>query len=654
MKKYYVLFIFVFSFFFSSNAIERFYTTCTLNATISIVANVSCCGGNNGSAAVVPSGGTAPYTYVWSPNGGTNDTATGLSAGIYTVTVKDSNGCLATASITITQPQCIKDSLLASPSLGCNCNGTIEVFVRGGTKPYTYLWSTGGTYDTIHNISSGEYSVKVCDSNGCCIADSVFVPKGDPISLSQTNVTCYGLCNGSATVSAWGWNGFQWSPSGGTDSTVSGLCAGTYTLTVTNLDTACSANYIFVITQPPLLTANTTVISNVSCHGGNNGSASVIASGGTPPYKYLWSPNGGSGSIATGLTVGTYTVLVTDANGCTATASVNITQPPVLSVTIIDITLFPCNLTQILDANVTGGTPPYTYSWINGSTTSSESENVDCSIYYLPYYTVNITDANGCTASDNIYLFQPVEWSGISPNITQSNVSCYGGNNGSITMLVCGSSPYFTYYWGINSATSFNSQYTASNLSAGVYEVYVTDENGCETMPEYISIIQPSALSITTDSINDNGGCNGLAWANVSGGTLPYTYYWTTGGQTTDTIKNQCAGSYCCDVTDFNGCTDSVCVIINLSTEISSILSDKGQITIYPNPNNGSFMVSMNSIPSKPEIEIYNVLGQTIYQTKIISNNTEIDLTQPQGIYFYRILNQNGGLIGYGKLIIEK
>ncbi len=210
-----------------------------------------------------------------------------------------------------------------------------------------------------------------------------------------------------------------------------------------------------------------------------------------------------------------------------------------------------------------------------------------------------------------------------------------------------GTSPY-TYLWS-NGETIKN----AAGLSAGTYTLTVSDSCG-NSATATTNITQPAALTIIGDSINDNGSCNGSAWVIVNGGINPYTYLWTGGG-TGDSIKSKCVGNYCCTVTDANGCLDSVCVTINLATGNSQLIMGSGQLTVYPNPNNGKFILTNYEL-GITNVEVYDVLGQQIFrQLSIIHYPLSIDLSdKANGVYFYRVIKENGSLIGEGKLVIQK
>jgi|GEM_PF-5457050 len=300
-----------------------------LTATQSQI-NATC--STDGQAAVIVTGGTIPYTYLWSPSGATTAVATGLKAGNHSVLVKDANGCTITKTYIITTT----NTLVATASqTDILCNGTstgsASVVPGGAPGPYSYVWSpSGGNADTAHNLSAGNYSVTITSATGCSIVKNFTINEPTAITLTpnSTNVTCHGGANGTASVTATGGTGlytYLWTPSGGTAATATGLSAGTYTVTVKDAN-SCSAIKTITITEPSALTAIATV-TNVSCHNGNNGSASVTPTGGTGAYSYLWSHKGATTPTIDGLTAGTYTVTITDANSCTATVTIEVTQP---------------------------------------------------------------------------------------------------------------------------------------------------------------------------------------------------------------------------------------------------------------------------------------------------------------------------------------
>ncbi len=598
------------------------------------------------------SGGTTPYTYSWSGGHGTKSYVTDLSAGTYTVNVTDHNGCSASAFAIITQPALLSVSANTILNVSCNggSNGSAFSVASGGGPPYTYSWSGGGGTNTnTSGLSAANYTVTVSDSCGNSATASVSITQPNALSVSANttaNVSCNGGNNGSASSIISGGSSpysYLWSDGNSqTTSSATGLTMGTYTVSVSDFCGSTMTASVS-ITQPISLSVSASTTLNVSCNGGNNGSATSSVSGGTSPYTYTWS-NGPNSPDISALSAGTYNLNVTDNNGCIGTASVIITQPSALIVSANTTSNVICNggSDGSASSSVSGGAAPYAYSWSNSQNTPNISS------LSAGTYTLNVSDNNGCTGSASVIITLPPSLN-VSANILL-NVSCNAGANGSASSSVSGGTAPYTYSWS-NSQSIPN----ISSLSAGTYSLTVTDNNGC-TASASVIITQPIALSIIADSINANNGCTGSAWAIVNGGVSPYSYLWT-GGATTDTIQNQCAGNYCITITDANGCIDSACTSINIFLGEESNLSNNGLVIIYPNPNNGQFILQLASsykLDANSQVQVYDMLGQEIYNSNINSSGTQIDLgNKASGIYLYRVITETGGITGEGKFIIE-
>ncbi len=592
--------------------------------------NVSCNGGTNASASVVVTGGTGPYSYSWSPSGGTAATATGLSAGSYTVTITDANSCQTTRNFTITQPAAFAITT-AQTNVSCNggTNASASVVVTGGTGPYSYSWSpSGGTAATATGLSAGSYTVTITDANSCQTTRNFTITQ--PIALAataaQTNIACNGASNGSATINVTGGTGtytYVWSPSGGTAKTATGLSAGTYTVTATDAN-GCTITRNFTISQPlNALAATPSSQTNISCNGGSNGTATVSVSGGTAPYSYAWSPSGGTAATASGLTAGTYTVTVTDANLCQATQSFTITQPIALAATTAQ-TNIACNGASNGSAtiNVSGGTAPYTYVWSPSGGTAKTATGLSAGAY-----TVTVTDANGCTITRNFTISQPLNALAATPG-SQTNISCNGGSNGTATVSVSGGTAPYSYAWSPSGGTAA----TASGLTAGTYTVTVTDANLCQATQSF-TITQPIALAATTAQTNIacNGASNGSATINVSGGTAPYTYVWSPSGGTAKTATGLSAGTYTVTATDANGCTitrnftitQPVILAATVSkTDVSSAGGSNGTATVSVTGGTGSYTYSWS--PSG---------GTAATATGLVAGNYTVTVTDANGCF---------------------
>jgi hypothetical protein len=286
----------------------------------------SCFGGNDGEASVSVNGGTAPYTYLWS-DGQTTATATGLTAGTYTVTVTDANDCSVSESITLTEPTELLAEVVAG-SIDCfgESDATATVTASGGTPPYTYLWDdpASQTTATATGLPAGTYQVTVTDSQGCIVVESITIvePAALELTIDSDDVLCFGESTGSATANVSGGTPdytYLWSD-GQTTQIATGLAAGTYEVTVTDAN-GCEITESITITQPEEILLSTAT-TDANCSDSDDGTATVTATGGTAPYSYLWS-DGQTTQTAIGLAAGDYSVTVTDTNGCEATARGN-------------------------------------------------------------------------------------------------------------------------------------------------------------------------------------------------------------------------------------------------------------------------------------------------------------------------------------------
>ncbi|MFH1322133.1 MAG: PKD domain-containing protein [Bacteroidota bacterium] len=301
--------------------------------------NITCNGSTNGTATVIPSGGSAPYTYSWDdPASQTTATATGLSAGTYTVSVIESGGCTSTSSAIITEPAANTLTLTSVNSSCGSSDGEASVTVSGGLSPYTYKWDDPGSQTTITatGLPAGTYTVSVTDANGCEVDGTISVnDAGAPtVSISSySGVSCNGGSDGSATVLATGGATpytYSWDdPGSQATAAATGLAGGTYFATVTD-NAGCSASASVTITAPPSLVVSLVSVDSISVNGGNDGIATVSATGGTGALTYLWDdPSSQTTAAASNLIAGTYVVTVTDGNGCEATLSVTVYEPPV-------------------------------------------------------------------------------------------------------------------------------------------------------------------------------------------------------------------------------------------------------------------------------------------------------------------------------------
>jgi hypothetical protein len=445
-----------------------------LSATLDSIVNVKCNGASTGGIYLTVSGGTPGYTFLWS-NGTTNEDLTNLPAGVYTGTVTDSKGCtLSTPQpVPINQPTAIVITVDSTHNNFCGANdGAVYVSVSGGTAGYTYLWSNNSTNQDITGLSTGTYTLVVTDANACTVSGSGTVnnSSGLVIASAITNVTCNGANNGAINVTVTGGSGsysFTWSNSQTTED-LSGLAAGSYTVTVDDDNSNCIAtSNPLVVTEPGMLMLDNDSSTNVKCNGTATGAVYVTPMGGTAPYSFSWS-NSAQTEDLTAVGAGTYLATVTDSHGCAASSSaVTITEPAAVVFTLDSATGNLCfGLTNgALYTTASGGTGNLTVIWNNTANTG------DITNLASGNYTATVTDDNGCSASVTGTV------SGPSAALSATSVSTdqtQGSSNGAINVTIAGGTSPYTSLWNNGITTE-----DLTGITAGNYSVTITDANGC-------------------------------------------------------------------------------------------------------------------------------------------------------------------------------
>jgi len=557
------------------------------NTAVTALANItsapSCIGSTNGIANVVASGGVLPYSYAWSASAGSQLTsiATGLSSGTHTVTVTDANGCTISASVTLPLIPIVNISIPSVTNVICfgASTGAAVVLASGGNgSPYNYQWSNGQTGSVLSNVSSGSYSVTATDLNGCSVSTSLVITQptaGLLLNISTSPVSCFNGTNGSATATVSGGQApytYSWSVGAVSTPTLNNIPEGSYCVSITDA-LGCRISSCVTLSEPSGVTATISNIVSATCNGLANGSATVSGNGGTGGYSYLWA-NGQTNATAVGLSaaLSPLAVTVTDANGCIGVTSANIPQPasPVTIAATVNNNVF-CNSGNNGTATLSGfgGTGAYSYVWSNGQTTAQASGLI------AGVYTATLSDANSCSTSTSVTITEP---SALSLTVSTTNVSCNGGVNGSATASVSGGTGPYSYLWDLASGSQTTS--TAVGLGAGAYNVTITDFRGCR-ISGIAPISAPAAVISATINVtsNYNGSqvsCFGIADAsanvNVVGGTSPYTYAWSNGGNTA-TVNGLPAGVTVATVTDANNCRTIATVTISSPSAISVSIS---------------------------------------------------------------------------------
>jgi hypothetical protein len=471
------------------------------------------------------------------------------------------------------------------------------------------------------------------------------LPCNTAITATNTvnaQATC-GLANGSATVSATGGETgnyqYFW-PNGITSATASNLAPGTYSVVISDGQNCSITNSVTITssTNAATLTSSTTT-PTTGCNT-LDGTATAVPTGGTAPYTYLWSTGNTTDVITAG--VGTYSVTVTTADGCTSTRTLTIASggvPASISVSNIQPTSA-CNSNDgVASITATGGDSPYTYLWSNGQTSASITAGSGS-------YSVVVTTAGGCTSTGSLTISQ-----GAAPNAAAqvSNVACFGGNTGSIALTYSGLNPTFQWYTSavVTSGNQISGQTNAtlSGRPAGTFTCVIVDANTCkDTITSVIG--QPPVLSVSVTAIPNSTANNGSATANVSGGIAPYTYLWSN-GETSPTISNLATGTYSVTVTDQNSCTKTFDAVI---TGINERSAEEATFNMLPNPATNKVTIEYTADKAVPAtVRLVSINGQEVYSENFAQakgkNIQNIDISGlAKGVYFLQLRSENANI----------
>ena len=538
-------------------------TSVTINSPLQLLVlpvsklNVKCFGQATGSATVNASGGTGLLAYQWSPAGGNASTANNLNAGTYTVTVTDANACTVNLTLNISQPASALQSTPAFTATSCgNSNGTAAANASGGTTPYTYAWSNGSTAASLNSLTFGSYTVTVTDGNLCMKTQTVNIAGSSAPVINNPvvqNLNCAGVPTGSISISAGSGQSpysYTWVPAVSTSSSALSLSAGNYKVTVTD-NSGCTVSGNYAVQSPASLLFANTVVTPVNCFGQNTGSIQTTATGGTGTLNFLWS-NGSTTGTVNNLIAGSYSVTITDQNGCTSSQTLNVIQPAAALSAQLNVSNTTCGLTNgTISPVVTGGTSPYSYIWSTGATTSGINGQTSGG------YTVTITDAKGCKQTKTTSIL-PSSAPVISNPVIQ-NLICAGQNTGSISISLSGGISPYSYQWSNNVSTGT----VAGSLASGNYSVAVTDQAGCSITAAYL-VTSPTAITIALNNkeeVDCYGNTSGSIDITASGGTGSLSYSWSN-GSVSAVLSNLGAATYTVTVTDQNTCKKTQTYVI--------------------------------------------------------------------------------------------
>ena len=568
----------------------------SIDATGIIIADESCAGNDGSITGILVTGGTSPYTYSW--NGGSSSGADtlGASAGSYTLVVTDQLGCvdsIAPISIGSLAGLAVDISGIIISAANCTASdGSITgILVTGGTPPYSYTWNgiLASSEDTV-GVAAGSYTLQITDDNGCVISSgphlvtSVSTMAIDSVGFLMSDENCTAAdgsitgitVSGGGTPYSYFWNGV---PASGADTT--GLGAGSYTLVVSDNNGCIDSTGAYTINSVNTLAIDSIgfLLSDENCTAADGSITGITVSGGGMPYSYFWNGVPASGADTTGLGVGSYTLVVSDNNGCIdSTGAYTINSVNTLAIDSIGFLLSDENCTaadgSITGITVSGGGVPYSYFW-NGIPASGG----DTTGLGAGSYTLVVTDNNGCIDSTGAYTINSVNSMVIdTTGFVIVDANCGAADGGVSGILVSGMGSSYTYSW--NGAIS--ASIDLAGAPSGIYTLVVTDDNGCIDSTGVYNIGSVSTLSIDTTGmsiVNENctDGDGSITGIVVTGGTSPYTFQWNGSGATGADTVSLSSGTYTLTVTDNAGCTEVIGPIsVGTSTTLTS--SDTGVV----------------------------------------------------------------------------
>ena len=535
------------------------------------------------------SGSTPAYTYSWNTNPvQSNPVLSGVTVGTYICTILDYNNCTSSQSVTIVQPDVLQSSLVtSSASLNTGGNhiscygltdGSATVQASGGNGTYFYDWAgTGLTVQDLANVGAGIYTCNITDQYGCTEPVPFTVNLTEPteltITISPVDIICFGGSDGSVTATISGgipsysyvWSNTTTNSSSQLSNTISGLSLGNYACTIYDANNCNELSNSVTINQPTLLTSNVIYTDSVNCLNGQDGGAEVEGIGATPAYTYSWNTNPVQNTaVLSAVIAGTYVCTITDDTSCTATQSVTIYEPSnsvTASIIAQDSVSCPNGTDGSAEVLASGGTPPYSYTWSNGT------DGPILSGVTAGTYTCVVEDSHNCPLLFPVTILQP---NPIIITITQDSVDCYGNTTGNAVANAVGGTPPYDYTWD-NNPPGFE----LNNVSAGAYICHVEDYYLCSGV-EIISVLQPDSFQVNATRIDIScfGFNDGKGIAHATGGTSPYFYDWSN-NQTNDTAINLSVGQYSCTIIDGNSCPSEITNIINISepTQLDAIVS---------------------------------------------------------------------------------
>jgi len=603
--------------------------------SISGVAIDDTCGAGIGSVDISVSGASGSPSFLWNTTAVTEDISA-LTSGMYDVTVTDASGCEATFSANVNDVSgtlSLDNVIITNEQCG-NGAGEIDLVVSGGSLPVTFLWSNAATTEDITGLVQGTYSCTISDNNGCTVNTGTIVVSDDPGTLSLDNVIVFdeqcGNGLGSINISVSGGASpytFLWNTSATTED-LNSLSSGVYTCTVTDQNGCELPISTTVGNNSGALAVSGSVVTDEAC-GNGMGSIDITVVGGATPIDFLWSDGAATEDIS-GLSSGSYSVQITDNNGCTITHSETLIDAGgTLAITSAVISDEICGNAQgAIDVTIAGGTAPLTYSWSNGITVE------DASGLIAGTYDLTVSDVNGCSISQSFTVSSNTGTLALD-SVTVVDESC-GNGGGGIDLHITGGSTPVTYSWTNGETTE-----DLTGLTAGTYSVDVVDDFGCEVSTTVNVINNTGGFVAEVTSVTDEncGDSSGSIDVTVTGGMSPYDFLWSNSAVTED-VSGLAAGNYSVTVTDGVGCMAILDTVVGNTT---TGLALSGAIVQNENCGDGTGFIDLS------------LTGGATPYTFLWSNgeSTEDIAGLSAGVYTCVITDAGGCVINYSGTVVN-
>lgn len=605
-----------------------------------------CFASSEGSINLSVKKGTQPYKFSWDKSLLNTNLLTGLTSGIYNVTVSDANNCSAVRTYKVDEPLPLNIDKITKVNPTCfkSNNGSLNVEVSGGKSPYLINWkNSNGIYlNSTTSLSADTYTAEIFDQNYCFISENynlVSPEKIDADIIEISDPKCYNESSGYIRVQPKGGNGANysvvWLNETTNENIVSseGLKAGKYKLTITD-DKSCSSSISYTLSNPRPIDINAEILNQPSCNGFSDGSIEIIATGGTGLLSYYWGAIAGTAK-KNGLISGSYTCKVKDDNGCYVEKSFDLSEPKPINISVLKSDpLCYASGTGSIEVSVSGGKGGILYNWSDNKTYNIPSrKNLSAGVYII-----NASDINNCKATKSVELKQPEKL--LFDNFTVSQPKCYNAADGSILSQVIGGVKDYKLSWFERTSKQLFSN--GNSLKSGIYNLSVTDANNCK-LDTTVQLLNPVQLGATYVIIEPSCKLsNDGSLTVIPKGGFPDYSVLISGKPFSGTYNALIAGIYDIEVKDQNACVFNDQIEIKAPAElvIKNIIPvnpscygyTNGSIEIMAEGGTPGYSYLLNLKAGGPK---FVALGENSYNIKVVDAKgcfaqTNVSLTQPQ------------------------